>query len=496
MKTFDVIIIGGGLGGLLCGNILSKEGLSVCLLEKNRRLGGCIQSFAKNKTIFNTGLNYTESLGQGEVLYQYFKYFGIIDKLKLQKLNIDAFEKISFDNDTNEYPFAQGTENFINSLSEYFPEERNNLKKYMQTLGEICNSFPYYTFEKNNFQDINEFSLVTKAHDFLAQTTQNQKLQQILGGMNSLYGGVASTTPLYVHALINYSFIKSAWRLVDGSSHLASKIAEVFTEHGGEIRCNTQVKSISGNQEVEYIETQNGERIYGKKIISNLHPHTTLQLVSSHLNKKAFAHRIESLENTTGMFTIYLVLKKNSFPYLNYNHHHFSELNVWTTDYDEKKWPEHYMLYTPATSNSQTWANGLIAMTYMKYKDVQKWANTTVENRGEDYLEFKRKKSELLIDYINKKFPNIRDHIECYYSSTPLTYRDYTGTPEGSSYGILKNANDPLSTIIPAKARVKNLYFTGQNLNMHGILGVSISSVLTCSEIIGNDYLFNKIRNA
>ncbi|MBT3208314.1 MAG: NAD(P)-binding protein, partial [Bacteroidetes bacterium] len=85
-NKYDVIIIGGGLGGLLCGNILSREGLSVCILEQNKKLGGSIQSFAKNKTIFNTGLNYTESLGEGEVLNRYFKYFKIMDKLKIKRL--------------------------------------------------------------------------------------------------------------------------------------------------------------------------------------------------------------------------------------------------------------------------------------------------------------------------------------------------------------------------------------------------------------------------
>ncbi|HRX12968.1 MAG TPA: NAD(P)-binding protein, partial [Draconibacterium sp.] len=64
MEKFDAIIIGSGLGGLVSGNILSKEGLKVCVLEKNGRIGGTLQSFAKEGTIFNTGLNYTESLGE------------------------------------------------------------------------------------------------------------------------------------------------------------------------------------------------------------------------------------------------------------------------------------------------------------------------------------------------------------------------------------------------------------------------------------------------
>ncbi|MFW5793100.1 MAG: phytoene desaturase family protein [Bacteroidota bacterium] len=496
MNKYDVAIIGGGLGGLLCGNILSREGFNVCIIEKNNKLGGCIQSFSKNKTIFNTGLNYTESLGEGEVLNKYFKFFDIIDKIKIKQLDIENFDKISFNNDATEYPFAQGYGNFINSLTEYFPKERQNLERYISEMEKVCNMFPLYTLN-GDINGKHGDHLNTGAYDFLKSITDNKKLREVLGGMNSLYAGVKDKTPMYIHALINYSFIRSSWRFVDGSSQLATRIAEVVKNNGGEIFRSTKVTGICGeNNKIEYIELENGERVYAKNFISNIHPLSTLKLVNPSLIKKAFHKRISALNNTIGMFSLYLVMKKDSFPYINYNHHHFKNVNVWTADYNEKIWPEHYMLYTPATSKSDKWTDGVIALTYMKYDEVKKWENTFTENRGDDYLEFKERKAQLLLSFIEKKFPGIRSKIQHYYTSTPLTYRDYTATPEGSSYGILKDYKNPLTGIITAKSRISNLFFTGQNLNMHGILGVSISSALSCSELLGFEYLYNKIRKA
>jgi len=37
---------------------------------------------------------------------------------------------------------------------------------------------------------------------------------------------------------------------------------------------------------------------------------------------------------------------------------------------------------------------------------------------------------------------------------------------------------------------------TGQNINLHGVLGVTIGSLLTCGEIVGFDYLLKKIKDA
>ena len=63
-------------------------------------------------------------------------------------------------------------------------------------------------------------------------------------------------------------------------------------------------------------------------------------------------------------------------------------------------------------------------------------------------------------------------------------------------YGYVKDANNSLKSFVSARTKIKNLFFTGQSLNMHGILGVTISGVVTCSIILGSEYLVNKIQEA
>ncbi len=80
MKShYDVVIVGSGLGGLVSAIILAKEGYSVCVLEKNNQYGGNLQTFVRNKTIFDTGVHYIGGLDKGQNLYQYFKYLDILD---------------------------------------------------------------------------------------------------------------------------------------------------------------------------------------------------------------------------------------------------------------------------------------------------------------------------------------------------------------------------------------------------------------------------------
>src|SRR5690606_23132991 len=102
---YDVIIIGSGLGGLECGAILSREGYNVLVLEKNKQIGGSLQTFSRDKQIFDTGIHYIGGLDEGQNLHQYFKYLGIMDSLKLKKLDEDGFDIVSFEGDDNAYKY-------------------------------------------------------------------------------------------------------------------------------------------------------------------------------------------------------------------------------------------------------------------------------------------------------------------------------------------------------------------------------------------------------
>ena len=74
-------------GGLECGAILSKEGFNVCVVEKNAQFGGCFQTYQRKGHLLDTGIHYVGSLDEGQVMNQYFRYFGIMDKLKIKRLD-------------------------------------------------------------------------------------------------------------------------------------------------------------------------------------------------------------------------------------------------------------------------------------------------------------------------------------------------------------------------------------------------------------------------
>src|SRR5476651_1760809 len=179
MEIFDAVIIGSGMGGLVSADLLSREGFKVCVLEKNQQIGGSLQTYVRDKVIFDSGVHYLGGLEKGQNLYQIFQYLGIMDKLKLQRQDLDAFDKILIEGDDNVYDFAQGYENFIQKLLVHFPDEEDALRKYCDKIKEICSKFPLYNLRSSN--DFNEKSDVLEidTQAYIDSLTDNVKLQGI-----------------------------------------------------------------------------------------------------------------------------------------------------------------------------------------------------------------------------------------------------------------------------------------------------------------------------
>ncbi len=498
MKKYDIVVIGAGLGGLITSTILSREGYSVCVLEKGVQIGGAIQSFSRDNVTFDVGAHYVGGLEQGQNLNQILRFLNVKDKLKLKKLDVDAYDKITFLDQNKEYPHSQGFENFKENLLEFFPAEKKAVDKYIETVINLVNDFPLFKLSEG------EYSLFSSKHqnisvgNYLDSITEDENLKNVLAGNNLLYAGEQYSTQLSVQGLIHYSYLESAYRFVGGTSKLAHALADEITANGGEILVKSEVKRFElENGKIDSVVVNEGEKVLGKHFISNMHPTRTFEMIDEQEVRKSYYRRIVNLENTISVFSVYGILKPNSFPFLNSNHYIFRENNVWGVDnYDKQQWPSMSMFLTQPVPGNDRYAKGFTALAYMKFDEVMKWKNTVVGSRGDDYYEFKKLKAQKVLDLVEKKFPGLRDSISNVYSSSPLTYRDYTGTVDGSLYGVVRNVDSHMENLVLPDTKIPNLLFTGQNTTMHGVIGVAIGSLLVCSKFLGMKYLVDNINKA
>ncbi len=506
-EKYDIAIIGSGLGGLQCGYILAKHGYKVAIFEKNHQIGGSLQVFSRQKTIFDTGVHYLGGLDKGQNLHQFFRYFGMGDhNLKLRRLDINCYDRIEFMDNDEGYSLAQGYENFANSLKRDFPEEGKAIDEYCRLVREFCSKFKLYNLEVSGMANYmsDPYLLQSNAYEVLDSLSSNKRLTAVLGGNMMLYGGHKDRTPFFVHALVTNSYVESSYRIADGGSQIAIWLSREIRKMGGQIFRRKEI--VGANVEDKHIKslvTAEGEEVFAKNYISNLHPHITTKLIGEDHFKKAYKKRIGNIRNTVACFCSHFVLKENAFDYLNYNiYQHADNEGVWNTDLaSEDDWPASIMISTPANSKNPGKADGITAMTFMEYEYFQNWGSsfntvTTEGERGANYEQKKRHFEGLLLQRMEERFPGFSELVIHSESSTPLTFRDYLNTPDGSSYGMQKDCDMPLNAFINPKTNVKNLFLTGQNVVMHGILGVTVGAFITCFHFVDKDKLIADVRNS
>jgi len=495
-EKYDFVIIGGGLGGLVCANVLALNGKKVCILEKEPKAGGNLQTFKRNGCLFDTGMHYIGAYEKGQPLYQVFKYLDLVDKFRVQRLRDEGYDVISIGD--QEFYLSAGYENFGNSLKNYFPGEEQAIDTYLQTIKSITERVN----NLNIFMDEAEreayfFNYNQSAFEFINNLTQNTLLRAVLAGNNGLYCGNSKKTPLILLANTNNFYLRGAWRMVGGGHQLANALVSNIQALGGTVLRNKKVVDLGfDGKKVVFAETAAGEKFEAENYISNVHPAVSLDWIEPGNFSKVYADRIKNLENTIGAFVLYLVVEKGKIRHRNGNLYYSVDENVWDINHDPARpWPHGYMLYT--TQDGETgFAESITLVTMMDFSLVKKWENTLVGRRGEDYEEFKKSKMQALQDLVIKKLPEAEGQVRFSYAATPLTFRDYTGTVNGSMYGIERDCNNAYKTFVSAKTRIPNFYFTGQNINNHGMLGVSIGALITASSFIDIHEVIEKIKSA
>ncbi|MBN2481058.1 MAG: NAD(P)/FAD-dependent oxidoreductase [Bacteroidales bacterium] len=494
MNHFDVVIIGSGLGGLLCGSILSREGYHVCVLEKNTQYGGCMQTFKRNGSVFDTGIHYVGGLDEGKILHTFFSYLNLTERLKLRKLDEEGYDVIRYRG--REYEYAMGYQRFVDTLARKFPREKNALAAYTGKMLEIGETVNPCKVRENKPVTSKYLEYYNTSYDhFLNSTITDPLLKNVLVGMSPVYSGVRDRTPLYIPMMIHSTYIDGAYRFVDGGSQLGDLLVKNITDCGGMVLTGMKVTRIPVRRDhMEAVEVNGTEYFTGRYFISNIHPKNLTVLVEGNAFTRAFVNRINSTEETYGMFSLYLSSAGHGFKYVNKNYYCYHTGELWDLgNYSGDTWPKGYMVHFSPVSEHADRTNAVIINTYMKWDELTPWIDSHTGARGAGYESFKKKKAEKLLLLLEKDFPGLTGKLATWYASTPLTYRDYTGTHEGSAYGILKDYRNPFKTMILPGTHIKNLLLTGQNINTHGIAGVTIGAFLTCSELLGKAYLKKKI---
>ncbi len=482
------VVIGAGASGLASAAILAANGYSVTLVERAPAEGPVLRGFSRGGTYFDTGFHYSGGLAPGGVLDRLLRYLGVVDRLNLVAFNAAAFDRYREGGSGFEFAFPTGLDAVRSALCDAFPAQNVAVHSYLDKLAQSCATFPYLNPEL----DIDAFLGTPTAHDpslaeVLDGLTEDRQLKRVLSLHTLLHGVPPDEVPFRYHAAAAGLYYHSVHTVRGGGRALVDAFVARLEELGVRRITNRAVAAIESDAsgEVAGVRLEDGETLPCDVCVSTIHPKLLLALVPEGAFRRVYRRRIAALEETTSAHLLFLHCD-GELPILD----HSNLIFVPNGDAPELR-GIHYLNRSKG-SGEQSHQNGIVLIKPARFADTPGGNAPALSARPDGYCEGKQTVARTLLEAAEQTCPELAGRLTPVTSASPLTVRDYCGSPEGGLYGVKHRVGqyNPL----PA-TRMRGLFLAGQAIGGAGVLGAVLSAFLCCGHILGHGTLQRGVRS-
>ena len=493
----DVIVVGGGIAGLTASAFLAKSGHSVLVLEKDEKVGGCVNSFQRDGFVFDGGIRAIENSG---VLFPMLKQLGIDIEFVKNKVSI-GLEK-----DVVRLESMASLADYEGLLRKHFPDNAAEVKKIFTEIEKISSYMDViYGIDNPLFLDMKKDrkylvmvvlpwllkylmtirkieKLKEPIKDHLAGITNNKSLIDIIA--QHFFRHTPAFFALgYLKIYLDYYYPRG------GTQVLPDKLKDYIVERGAAIQNDTEVKEIDLEQ--HRLSDRNGNGYNYKQLVwaadlKTLYDIVNIDSIADSRVRTDISSRKQAIAGKTGgdsIFALYLCLDldKNYFSDIATEHFFYtpysrgllqgSSIGL-SSEQETTRCLEEYFKYNtyeiacPVLRDSNLAPNGktgLIISTLFDYSVTRK-----IFDDGW-YDEFKSLSENMIIDIFDRTiYPGIKDKIICQFSSTPLTLFNKHGNYQGAITGWgFDNKEIPVETSLSrisssVKTSIPDVFQAGQ----------------------------------
>jgi len=450
---YDVIVIGSGLAGLTCANMLARGGHSVLLLEQHSNLGGLATWFKRKSHIFDIALH-GFPFGMVKTCRKYWtpEIANMIVQLR----------GIRFDNPQFSFTTTYDREDFTRILEQRFKIPRENIEGFFNTARNM------------NFYD--DQSMTTREF-FEKFFPGRDDVHRMLMESITYANGSTLDDPALTYGIVFSNFMsRGVYTIRGGTDQFIGKMREELLRNGVDIRTKCLVeKIITRNRKVGGV-IANGRTIKSKAVVSNGNLLSAIhKLVRDENFSQSFIEEAKKVRLNNSSCQVYIGIKKGE------KIDYIGDL-LFTSEAEEFDSQElcsknttsrTFSIYYPQTRPGSDMYS-IVASSNANYDD---WANLSEE-------EYRSSKEELIrrtLDALQKYSAKIRDKIDHVEAATPKTFQRYTLHLNGASFGT-KFEGLKVSMGLPKE--VPGLFHTGSvGIIMSGWLGAANYGVIVANDI-------------
>jgi all-trans-retinol 13,14-reductase len=518
-ESWDVIVIGSGIGGLSAAALLSIYGRKrVLVLERHYVAGGYTHVFQRQGYEWDVGLHYIGEVQQEDSILRHA--FDTITDNQLEWAPMpDVYDRMVIGDRT--YDFVSGMERFRTRMKGYFPEEAAAIDGYIAAIQAVQKAIDPYFMEKaipgpiayliGGFLRMPFLRWADRTTaEVLRSLTKNEELIGVLTAQWGDYGLPPGQSSFGVHAMIAHHYFEGASYPVGGANRIAEAIAPVVERAGGKIVVNAEVSAIlvERNRAVG-VRMADGREIRAGTIISDTGAPSTFGdlLPKSPDSLTKVRSKLRQIAPSTAHLCLYVGLKESAADL------GISGTNLWihpTPDHDANAAKSKLDPNAPFGSLYISFPSAkdpdfgrrhpgrctVEVVTLVPYNWFERWQETRLKRRGEDYETFKHELTGRLQSELERLVPALAGKIDYAELSTPLSTRHFMNHRRGETYGLSATPERFRLRCLTPRTPIRNLYLTGQDVVTVGVAGALMGGVVTASALLRRNLISTLAKTA
>lgn len=499
-NTFDVIVVGSGMGGMTTATALSRLDYKVLLLEQAQAIGGLTHSFSRDGFSWDVGLHYCGLFGRDQPAGKILDWLSG-GTIQFQSIGT-VYDTLHFPGDL-EISVARPASAYKMELKDHFPGSAAEIDAYFEALEEANAAFRMVAAERvmpEPFASAHRWWNESKIERWCARTTSeviadivsDPKLAAVLSAQWGTYGGRPTEASFGVHALIMSHYLGGAGYPVGGAAAIAKGLVPVIEAAGGSARAGTPVSAILiEDGEAVGVRTASGEQFKAPVIVSAAGAGETIKrLLPKDVGAQEWAREIASFRPSVCHFEVYLGFEGDIARHGATRSNHWfyesweignaiwqaaSPLKMAFVSFPSLKDPAH----DPGSSTKHTGQMMVLA----DWSAVAGFADGGADERPAEWAVFKRDVEARLMAFFARNFPALAPMIVYQELGTPLATALFTGHEKGGFYGVETTPRRVMSEALRARTPVSGLFLTGQDVMSPGIAGALYGGMLGAAAI-------------
>jgi prolycopene isomerase len=490
----EIVVVGGGIGGLTVAALLAQRGMNVCLLERQAEVGGCAASFDKFGYTFEQGYGLYSSWAPDEIHQRIFSELPA-EPPEVHQLDPTYVIRLP---DHAEVVVGKGVEQFELNLREVFPECAEEAIGFYRELNLVGTSLRQLLQQS---PDLLSASKATRAYRLLTRGKAGARIlaapdepaaahlnrhslrfrRFIDAQLQTLAQGNSNEVP-YLQAALALSEVRQGmFAIRGGSAELAARLADSIKSSGGSIRLDSPVLRLAYDSSGRGlgVDLLSGERVSASKaIVSNLTVWDTYgKLVGLNRTPSDIRKALQALRGW-GAYLFFLSLDESGVDALASDH--FLTVSDWQAD--AVHCPENNQLFfNAAPAWDRRAPPGKRAVTVHAFTDVDDWFSFHTNEEASEA------KDQLMLEAcwerLHAALPELGSSVEVIDSINPRGYYDSTRRKLGMVGNVVPTGSQFWQRQPSYVTSLPNVFIISDTLCPGGLAALTRSALVLANKL-------------